>query len=95
MKLLNVRLEDDDARMAARLREEGIQLSTVVRAAIRAAYDQRARGRKGPRRLSAIMGEIYAAVPDGPRRVPLRYDLRDRKSVRRAILAQLRRRARR
>jgi hypothetical protein len=94
VKLVNVRLEDEDARMAARLREEGIRLSTVVRAAIRAAYDQRARGRRGPRRLSAIMAEIYAAVP-APRGLSPRYDLRDRKSVRRAILARLRRRPRR
>ena len=94
MKLVNVRLEDDDARMAAQLREEGIRLSTVIREAIRAAYDQRARGRTGPRRLGAIMSEIYATVPD-PRGRPPRYNLRDPKSVRRAVLARLRRRPRR
>jgi hypothetical protein len=92
MKLLNVRLAPEDARMVAHLKQEGVQLSGVVREAIRVAYDQRVRRRTRPRRLSALIEEIYLAVPD---RAGLRrpgYDLRDRKSVRRAIAARLRRR---
>ena len=92
MKLLNVRLGPEDARMAAHLQQEGIQLSTVVRAAIRGAYEQRVRRRTRPRRLSTLMQEIYGAVPDRGRRRRPRYDLRDSKSVRRVIIARLRRR---
>ena len=92
VKLLNVRLAPEDARMAAHLKQEGVQLSTVVRDAIRVAYDQRVRLRVRPRRLSALMEEIYLAAPDrsGGRRPT--YDLRDRGSVRRVIVARLRRR---
>ena len=91
MKLLNVRLAPDDARMAAHLKQQGVQLSSVVRSAIRVAYDQHARRRQRPRRLSALMKEIYLEVPErgGPPRS--RYDLRDRKSIRRVIVARLRR----
>jgi hypothetical protein len=92
MKLLNVRLAPEDARMAAHLKQEGIQLSTVVRDAIRVAYDQRVRLRTRPRRLSSLMEQIYLSVPDrGGRRRPM-YDLRDRRSIRRVIVARLRRR---
>ena len=92
MKLLNVRLAPDDARMAAHLKQEGIQLSTVVRDAIRIAYDQRVRVRTRPRRLSAVMKEIYVAVPERGGRPRPTYDLRDRRTVRRVIVGRLRRR---
>ena len=92
MKLLNVRLTPDDARRATHLKQQGIQLSRVVREAIRTAYDEHVGRRREPPRLSALIEEIYRAVPDpGQRRRP-GYDLRDRRSVRRAIVARLRRR---
>lgn len=92
MKLLNVRLAPNDARMAAHLKQQGVQLSSVVRDAIRAAYEQHARRRQRPRRLSALIEQIYLDVPDrgGPPRP--RYNLSDRKSIRRVIVARLRRR---
>ena len=91
MKLLNVRLGPEDARIAAELRKHGVELSSVVREAIRAAYSARPR-RGGRRRASDIMADIYAQIPDPPRLAPARYDLRDRRSVRRAIADRLRRR---
>ena len=92
MKLLNVRLAPDDARMAAHLKQQGVQLSSVVRTAIRVAYDQQARRRQRPRRLSALMEQIYLEVPDRGRQPRARYDLRDGKSIGRVIVARLRRR---
>ena len=92
MKLLNVRLTPDDARRAAHLKQQGIQLSSVVRAAIRIAYDEHLGRRTRPQRLSALMEEIYRAVPDAGGRHRPGYDLRDRRSVRRAVIARLRRR---
>ena len=92
MKLLNVCLAPDDARMAAHLKQQGVQLSSVVRDAIRVAYDQHARRRQRPRRLSALMEKIYLEVPDRGGHPRQKNDLRDRKSIRRVIVARLRRR---
>ena len=92
MKLLNVRLGPEDSRIAAELRKHGVELSGVVRDALRAAYSARARKGRRRRRASEIMAEIYAQIPDPPGLAPPRYDPRDRRSVRRAITARLRRR---
>ena len=36
MRLLNVRLDDNDSRLVKRLRERGVSISDLVRGAIRA-----------------------------------------------------------
>lgn len=87
MKLLNVRLDDEDARKVARLRQAGVQLSRVVREAIRTAYDRQIGERSRRRDPAEIMAEIYAAYPDPPGLPPRRLDLRDRRAVRRAVVA--------
>ena len=91
MKLLNVRLRPEDARMAAHLRREGVPISGVVRDAIRAAYERRAAARAPRRRASEIMADIYREHPDHPGLPPGKRDLRDRRSVRRVIRERLRR----
>jgi hypothetical protein len=89
--LLNVRLSPDDARRAAELREEGVQISDVVREAIRAEYLRRRPGRPGNRRPSLIVKEILAALPDPAETPPPRVvDPADRHAVRRHIAAKLR-----
>jgi post-segregation antitoxin (ccd killing protein) len=90
MKLLNVRLNADDARLAAQLRDAGIEISRVVREAIRAEHGRRA-GRQRPR-ASELMAAIYAAHPDPPGLRPRRHDARDRRGARRVIVRKLRRR---
>jgi len=92
MRLLNVRLGPEDSRMASELRRDGIQLSRVVRDALRAAYTARRTSGPRRRRASDIMAEIYAQYPDPPRLRRRHVDLRDRRSVRRAILARAKRR---
>jgi len=92
MRLLNVRLGPEDSRIAAELRKEGVQLSRVVREALRAAHAGRPVGGHRSRRASATMAEIYAQCPDPPGRARRRVDLRDRRSVRRTIVARARRR---
>jgi len=92
VKLLNVRLGPEDSRIAAELRKHGVELSGVVREAIRAAYAGLARKGRRRRRASEIMAAIYAQIPDPPGLAPPRYDLRDRRSVRRTITARLRQR---
>ena len=89
MKLLNVRLSVDDARKTAQLRSRGVRISGIVREAIRAAYDAHVTQRAKPRRGTAIMAEIYAQFPDPPNLPPAPYHLRDRRSVRSAIVEKM------
>jgi len=93
MKLLNVRLGPEDARMAKRLQKDGMRISRVVRDAIRAAYERHAVARARRRRASQIMMEIYREHPDPPDLPRKERDLRDRESVRRVIWKRLRRRS--
>jgi post-segregation antitoxin (ccd killing protein) len=92
MKLLNVRLDGDDVRLAAQLRRAGVQISRIVRNAIRAEYDQRIGKRRERRRASDVMARIYAEHPDPPGSPRRRLDLRDRRAVRRAVAKRLGRR---
>lgn len=91
MSLLNVRLDEADARMAAALRKAGVPMSTLVRDAIRAEYARRiASTVKG--RPSAIVAEILASLPDPPDMPPREVSIADRRAVRRHIAAKLERR---
>jgi hypothetical protein len=89
MRLLNVRLDDDDARIVKRLRERGISISTVVRKAIRSeAGRAHAEGSFDPVALLAEMKERFPRPPEG-RSIP-RIDATDRRQVARLIQAKLR-----
>jgi len=92
MKLLNVRLSPQDARMAAQLREAGIPVFRVVREAIRFAHERQAGARASRRRASEIMESIYREHPDPPSIPAGTRGLRDRATVRRVIRRRLRRR---
>jgi hypothetical protein len=92
MKLLNVRLGAEDSRIVAELRREGVQLSRIVREALRAAHTARRTTAGRRRRASDIMAAVYAQCPDPPCVPRRRVDLRYRASVRRAIVAAARRR---
>ena len=87
--LLNVRLSPDDARRAAELREDGVQISDVVREAIRAEYLRRRPERAGNRRPSLIVKEILSALPDPVDMPRPAVDPADRHAVRRHIAAKL------
>ena len=91
MKLLNVRLDAAHVRMVADLRRGGIEISSLVREAIRAAHGRRSAGHAEGRRPSELMAEIYRECPDPPGVPRPTYDLRDRRSVQRAIRRRLRR----
>ena len=89
MRLLNVRLGPDDAVLVKRLRRRGVEISKVVREAIRAAA--------GPnRKLSArdvdrALDEIYARHPDPSGSAPLPVAARDRRALRAHVQERLRR----
>ena len=69
---------------------DGIQISDVVREAIRAEYLRRRPGKPGKRRPSLLVKEILAALPD-PADIPSpAVDTTDSRAVRRHIAAKLR-----
>ena len=92
MPLLNVRLSADDARRAAELRKAGVQISSLVREAIRGEHDRRVQRPRAQQSTAEILAAIYTAHPDPPRAPHRGFDLRDRKAAREAILGKLQRR---
>jgi hypothetical protein len=85
MALVNVRLDREDARRVAELRRAGVQISSIVRQAIRAEHEQRIGKRVGGRAAAALLARIYADHPDTPDVRPRGYDLGDRRAVRAAL----------
>jgi Arc/MetJ-type ribon-helix-helix transcriptional regulator len=87
MKLVNVRLDEEDARAVARLRAKGISLSDVVRRAVR-AEDQRTCSKE--RQSEQIVAEALARFPT-PRKAPRQVSALDRRAVQQLIRSRLRR----
>jgi hypothetical protein len=85
MALVNVRLDAEDSRRVAELRRAGVQISGIVRKAIRAEHEQRVGKRAGGRTAAALLARIYADLPDTPNVEPRAFDLRDRGAVRAAV----------
>ena len=90
MKLINVRLDAEDARKAASLRKEGVEISSLVRDAIRAEDDRRRKPKRNGRKASEIIQEIIARHPTPPGTPPRNYNVHDRHEARAAILRKLR-----
>jgi hypothetical protein len=89
MKLLNVRLNEDDAHIADQLRRAGVEISSLVRQALRAEYARRRGGMKDQRPVADILAEIYAQNPAPPDYTPRDYNVHDRREAREAILRKL------
>jgi hypothetical protein len=92
MPLLNVRLSPEDAAMAAALRRRGLEVSGIVRDAIRAKYLEGSRTRH--ERVAETLERIYAEHPDEEgggveHAVP---HVLDRKAFRDHVRARLKRR---
>ena len=85
MALVNVRLDAEDARRVAELRRAGVQISSIVRQAIRAQHERQVGKRAGGRAAATLLARIYADLPDTPDVEPRGYDLRDRRAVRAAV----------
>jgi post-segregation antitoxin (ccd killing protein) len=92
MRLLNVRLDEEDAKLVRSLRERGISISHVVRRAIRA---------EAGRHASTADLDVDALLAEMARRYPLpggapggrRGSTADRRQVQKIIRAKLRRRS--
>jgi hypothetical protein len=91
-KLINVRLEAEDAGKVRALKERGVELSAIVRKAIRSEYSRRV---VSPAHTDAaqVLREIYATYPAAP--APRRtFDVHDRRSFAAAIGRHVRRTSR-
>jgi hypothetical protein len=87
MSLLNVRLSPEDAARVKELRRHGVQISRLVREALRAELEKRSNGHQ--RDLVAMVEAIHAKYPDPtprPSRPP-----RDRERFRKAAAKHFRR----
>ena len=89
-RLVNVRLNAEHLRKARALRERGVVLSDLVREAIDERFEDLSRSER-PRDATAVIARILEQHPDPPDLPPRRYDVRDRKAARDAILRKLRR----
>jgi hypothetical protein len=93
MAILNVRLDPEDHRRAQVLKRAGVQLSGLVREAIRREYARRL-PRSAEQSARALMDRIHSDHPD-PADLPERdYDVHDRRAARRAIQRRLRQKRR-
>jgi len=88
-RLLNVRLGPEDQAMVTELRAGGVEMSELVRDAIRTEYGRRRR-RLRARDVDALLAAIYARHPDPPGSPRERPDTVDRRAVREAIRRRLR-----
>ena len=92
MRLLNVRLDDDDSRLVQQLRERGVSISDLVRGAIRA--EARRAPAPVPLDVDALVAEIESRYPTSPEdeKRP-RIDTTNRGEVQELIRRKLRRRS--
>lgn len=88
-RLVNVRLDEERLRKARALREKGITLSDLVRAAIDARYAQ-ALASRGHRDVKEILARLDAEFPLTVTELPpRRYDVHDRPQAAAAIRKRL------
>ena len=87
MPLLNVRLGEDDARLARGLRESGVSISELVREALRA--EARRREALNAFDVDAVLAEMIEAHPTPARARRQRPTARDRHAVKATIRAKL------
>lgn len=89
-RLVNVRLDEERLRKAQTLRENGVALSSLVREAIDARFEELA-GSGGVRDVKSVIQGIFEQHPDPADLPPRGYDVHDRREARRAIVGKLRR----
>lgn len=91
MKLVNVRLSEEDAAKVADLRRQGVELSEVVREAVRARH-LALRPPLGPGDVRPMLEAIYARHPLDDEHERPEVDTTDRHAVRELIRRKLQRR---
>lgn len=92
MRLLNVRLDDDDSRLVQQLKKRGVSISELVRGAIRA--EARRAANPEPLDVDALVAEIERQYPTpAAAKKRHRIDTTNRREVAEFIRAKIRRRA--
>jgi hypothetical protein len=91
MKLVNVRLSDDDAAKVADLRREGVELSEVVREAVRARH-LALRPALSAKDVEPMLQSIYARHPLEANDERTVVDTTNRRTMQKFIRNKLRRR---
>jgi Arc/MetJ-type ribon-helix-helix transcriptional regulator len=91
MASMSIRLSADDLAKIRDLRKQGVNVSELVRDAVRAEHRRRTPRRYTKREMEAIFAEIYAKYPDPPDKVKLDFDPHDRHARREAIARKIRR----
>lgn len=90
MRLLNVRLNDEDSRLVQQLRDRGVSISDLVRGAIRAEASRAPK--REPLDVDAMLAEIQRQYPTPPgAKSRPRIDTTDRRAVQEFIRRKLRR----
>ena len=89
-RLINVRLAAADVSKVDTLKAQGVNVSEIVRQAIRAEYSRRSNGHRDKRDVKTLLEEVYARypVPDDTPRASV--DTRDRKASREWITQRVR-----
>lgn len=90
-KLLNVRLNVEDAQKVDFLRQTGVEISELVRGAIREEYARRSRRPKTPEEIQKMLERLHAKYPIPHDLPPRTYNVHDRKEARQAIVEHLQR----
>ena len=81
-KLLNVRLNAEDAQKADFLRGTGVEISDLVRQAIREEYQRRRKRPRTPEEVKQWFEELYRRFPTPPNEAPYeQIDTTDRRAM--------------
>ena len=89
MKLVNVRLSDEDYAMVRALKAKGVRISDLVRAAIRTEHARISKAPLTPERIDRIYKELFEKYPDPPDYKPPNVNVHDRRDVQRYIRERL------
>ena len=89
MSQLTVRLPPEDVRVVKELRRRGVEISELVRRALRQAYVSQGPGVQ-PEEAMALLQEIYQRHPEPRGEGTARPDVRDRRAFAAHIRAGLR-----
>ncbi len=86
--LINVRVDDDHARKARKLRDSGVALSDLVREAIDSKFAEMT-AEVSPRNMKSLVAALFDRHPDAPGMPSREYDVHDRIEARAAIQRKL------
>jgi hypothetical protein len=89
-KLVNVRLQPGDAAKAEALKAHGIELSSLVREAIRSEHARALGNGHAKKSVKQILHDIYEQYPVPEGALPLPIDTTDRRAVQQFISQKLR-----